>query len=274
MPHVSAALALLLEKPLWLVSILLQALVLVFVIRNRYYRSLPRFTGYVALNVCQALSLLAVYGRYGFDSDPAKLFFWISESVTVIARVLAGFELIARVLENYQGIWRPARRLLVVTFAAVLSYATAESWKTWTQAVLSADRGFHLAFAVALVTCLVLIRYYCIPVPPVYRSLIGGFCFYSCMEVLRNTLLEALFARYHLHFRYYQYFWDAATLLPFISMQIWWAIALREPAEAVVPSPRMGGLPDYGNLSPEINERLRHLNDLLGKFGKVGISQS
>jgi hypothetical protein len=274
MQRVGAVLAILLQQPLWAVSILLQALVTVVLIRHHYYRQLPRLTSYVALNVCQAILMLAAYARYGFYSHESRVFFWISEFITMLARVLAGFELIERVLEGYRGIWGLAWRLLTVTFLGVLSYATVESWSTWTAAAVSANRGFHLGFAVALVSCLVLIRYYCIPVPSVYKSLIGGFCFYSCMEVLRNTLLRALFAQYHFHFRYYQYFWDAATLLPFITMQVWWALALRRPVEAVLPLSVLPSPSDYRNLSPEINERLRRLNDVLGRFWKLRVVRS
>jgi hypothetical protein len=271
---VSVLSAVLLHQPLWVISILLQILVTVLLIRNRYYRQLPRLTGYVALNVFQAIWLLGVYARYGFDSNESRLLFWISESITVLARVSAGFELMKRVLEGYRGIWGLAWRLLAVSFLGVLAYATAETWSTWSAAAVSADRGFHLGFAIAIVSCLVLIRYYCIPVPLVYKSLIGGFCFYSCMEVLRNTLLRALFAKYHFHFKYYQLFWDAATLLPFITMQVWWAVALRKPAEAVRPKPLRKPDTDYGSLSPEINQRLRRLNDVLGKFWKMRVARS
>jgi hypothetical protein len=271
---VSALLAILLQQPLWVVSILLQILVTVLLIRNRYYWQLPRLTAYVALNVCQAIWLLGVYARYGFGSHESQVLFWISDSLTVLARVLAGFELIQRLLQGYRGIWGLAWRLLAVSFLGVLFYATAERWSGWTAAAVSANRGFHLAFAVALVSCLVLIRYYCVPVPPVYKSLIGGFCFYSCMEVLRNTILRALFAKYQFHFKYYQPFWDAATLLPFITMQVWWAVALRKPAEAVGPRALRKPDTDYGSLSPEINERLRRLNDVLGKFWNLRVARS
>jgi hypothetical protein len=152
---VSVLSAVLLHQPLWVISILLQILVTVLLIRNRYYRQLPRLTGYVALNVFQAIWLLGVYARYGFDSNESRLLFWISESITVLARVSAGFELMKRVLEGYRGIWGLAWRLLAVSFLGVLAYATAETWSTWSAAAVSADRGFHLGFAVAIVSCLV-----------------------------------------------------------------------------------------------------------------------
>jgi hypothetical protein len=271
---VSAVLAVLLQEPLWLVSIFLQVVLAAVVFRNRYYVQLPRFAIYVAANLSQAIFLLGVYARYGFNSRQAYLLFWASESICVVARVLAGFEVIARTLEAYRGVWGLARRLLAISFLMVLCYTAAEAPRSVKWVVVPTDRGFHLAFAVALVCCLVVIRHYCIQVPALYRSLLGGFCFYSCMAVLRNTVLQALFERYLLHFRYYQVFWDVASLLPFIIVQSWWAYALRKPAEASLPRPVPRPPTEYENLGPEINERLRRLNDLLSKVWKLRVSQS
>jgi hypothetical protein len=271
---VSAVLAVLLQEPLWLVSIFLQVVLAFAVFRNRYYVQLPRFATYVAANLSQAIFLLGVYARYGFNSRQGYVLFLVSEAICVVARVLAGFEVIARTLEAYRGVWGLARRLLAISFLLVLCYAAAEAPRSAEWPVVPTDRGLHLAFAVALVSCLVVIRHYCIQVPAVYRSLLGGFCFYSCMMVLKNTLLQALFLRYLLQFRYYQVFWDAASLLPFIIVQGWWAYALRKPAEASLPRPLPRAPSEYENLGPEINERLRRLNDLLSKFWKLRVSRS
>ena len=58
-----------------------------------------------------------------------------------------------------------------------------------------ANRGFHLTFAVALISCLLLVRFYSIPIDPLYKALMGGFCVLSCTIVVANTLLQALFLR-------------------------------------------------------------------------------
>ena len=263
----NAVLASLLREPFWVESIFLQVLVAILVFRNQYFRQLPLVTAYIACNLCQAGFLLVVYSRYGFESDKSSRLFWTSEAVVVVVRVLAGLELVARVLDRYRGIRALALRLFGLAFFGVSLYVVAESPAGW-EWIVSADRGLHLAFAVALVSCLILIRYYSIPIPALYRSLLGGFCFYSCTQVLRNTLAPSLFK-----FPYYQHVWDATTLLPFIGLQIWWAVALRKPASITEP-PTAVLLSDYERLSPEINARLRKLNDQLGKFWYVETTEA
>ena len=265
-----------LQQWLWVSSVTVQLAVCGFLFYRRHFRTLPLFTTYIVLNLCQAGFLSVVYAHYGFDSDRSTLLFRISEAITLVARVFATVELLQCVLGAYRGVWAMAWRLLAVTFTAILVYASYASYAALHShtsvpeaAVVTADRGFHLAFAVALVACLLLVRYYSIGVPPVHKVLLAGFCFYSCTVVLKNTLLHTLI----LHFQYasphYQRIWDAATLLPFIIVQIVWAAALRKPATAVHRQPVLLPVSVYRQVSPELNLRLRALNEQLSQFWKV-----
>ena len=139
------------------------------------------------------------------------------------------------------------------------------SWRNWESAALfELDRGYHLIFATAVIACLLLIRYYSIPVPRAYKLLLGGFCLYSCTEILINSVVQALFYR---RFGNYEPLWQFVTMFSFVVAQGMWIAALwrRLPAE---------GGPQNKNASAgvspqrlrEIHENLRELNDKLGRL--------
>jgi hypothetical protein len=258
-----------LQNSLWVFSVAAQLAVCALLLFKGHFRRLPAFTVYILLNLCQAGTLFVAYRRFGFDSHEGNLFFFVSETITLVARVIVTTQILHSVLGPYRGIWTLAWRLLTVTFVSVFSYAILRSLEDKTWSVVTADRGFHLAFAAALVACLVLIRYYSIPVDSLYKTLLGGFCLYSCVHVLNDTLIQAIFFRYLHNFTHYQDLWNAVTILPFVAALVTWAMALRKPAPAIHEQPVLLPLSVYQQVSPEVNLRLRLLNDRLSQFWKV-----
>jgi hypothetical protein len=129
-----------------------------------------------------------------------------------------------------------------------------------------ADRGFHLAFGVALVACLLLIRFYAIPIHSAYKVILAGFCFYSCTMVLANTIGRVLSIRGISDFGTGYQLLSVGT---FVVVLIAWAAALRaplpEPEPEVQPQTAEG---TYWEISPRINDRLRLLNKQLYRFWK------
>src|SRR5262249_28807161 len=132
----------------------------------------------------------------------------------------------------------------------------------WTLIVVS--RGFHLTFTVATISCLLLIRFYEIPVHHVYKALLSGFCLFSCGMIVADTLVPLLVA--HRNARYTE-IWNSLGLAVFVIVQVLWAVALRQPV--AVPHNRAVLPATYARFSPEINLRLRALNDLLCKLWRV-----
>jgi hypothetical protein len=128
------------------------------------------------------------------------------------------------------------------------------------------DRGYHLTFATALIACLLLVRYYSIPVPPAYKMLLGGFCFYSCSEIIVNTLLQAYFKE---DFFAHAAAWQLLTMSCFIVTLVVWAVALRKALPVEDRKPASPSDADYQRLSPEINENLRRLNEKLLRLWKL-----
>jgi hypothetical protein len=247
---------------LWAIGTIVQLSVLFLVIAKRHFRSLPLFAVYIALNLCQAAFIFFVYSRFGYTSHTALRLCWLSEPITLAAQTLAATEVLHRVLRHYAGIWALAWRLIAAAAVVVISYAVASAQQRPEWSLMIANRGYHLTFAVALISCLLVVRFYSIPVDPVYKTLLGGFCVYSCTIVAANTLLQALFLR---HFPQFGDVWNYLEMTVFIGVEIAWAVALRHPVREE-DKPSLLPPSTYDRVSPDVNSRLRALNDILSKL--------
>lgn len=251
---------------LWEFSVAIQVAVCSLLFFNGNFRRIPFFTLYVISNILQAALVFAAYSRLGFLSRSAGLLAWMSQAVPQLLRVFAMTEVIRLILRPYRGIWGLGWRLLTIAFGSVFLYALVDSWNDIQWAIGLADRGFHLAFGVALVACLLLIRYYAIPIHPAYKTILAGFCFYSCTIVLANTIGRTLSIRGISDFGTG---WQLLSVGTFVVVLIAWGSALRArlpEAEPEVES--QAAEATYWQLSPRINDRLRLLNDELCRFWK------
>jgi hypothetical protein len=247
---------------LWAISFIVQLSLVMVIIVKRQFQNLPLFSVYVAVNLLQAVFLFLLYSHFGFASQTARHLYWLSEAIALTAQALAASEVIHQVLRDYAGIWALAWRLIALAGVMVVSYAAASAQQRPQWSLLIANRGYHLTFAVALISCLLLVRFYSIPLDPVYKTLLAGFCVFSCAVVAANTLLQSLFLR---HFPHFEEIWNYVEMLVFIGVQLAWAIALRHPVR-VRAKPALLPPSSYDRLSPEVNSRLRELNDVLSKI--------
>lgn len=251
---------------MWELSVAAQVVLCAVLFFSGNFRRLPLFTAYVLSNVCQAVVLYLIYGQLGFGSRATVFLAWASQCIPQLLRVGATVEAIRLILKPYRGIWGLGWRVLAVAFAAVLSFVLIDSWGDLIWAIGLADRGFHLAFGIALVACLLLVHYYSVPIHRVYKALLGGFCFYSCTSVLADTIGRTLYLYGNSNFRMG---WQLLTMGAFVAVLGVWAVALRTP----LPEPgRQAFLMEaeraYWQISPRINERLRQLNERLDHFWK------
>lgn len=232
------------------------------------FRKLPFFTAYVGFNLCQVAFLMVVYSIWGTNSTITYDLAWYSECVALFAAALATTEVLKITLKPYQGIWGLAWRALIVASALVVILVAMAARGHWASAKwFELDRGYHLTFAAAVIACLLLVRYYSIPVPSAYKMILGGFCFYSCTEILINTVVQAFFKKDV--FSVYQNIWQFTTLLSFVVVQVIWIAAIRKPLpvedrQAAPPSDSV-----YLNLSPQINEHLGLINEKLLRLWKL-----
>jgi len=252
---------------LWASSALAQLLVLVLLVQKGKFRRLPFFTAYIVLNFCQIFFLVAVYSAPRLGDDTAKDLAWSSECITLIAQALATTEILKVTLRPYQGIWGLAWRALTFTSTVVLLLvAMATRGEGASHIWFNINRGYHLTFATTVIACLLLVRYYSIQVPAVYKMILAGFCFFSCTEILINTVLQTVLKT---SFDAYQPIWQSSTMLSFIVVLFIWAAALWAPLPAEVRPSTPSSDSIHRLLSPEINERLRELNEKLLRLWKL-----
>ncbi len=251
----------------WASSVLFQLVLLYFLLSGKKFKRLPFFLVYVLLNLCQVAFLIAVYSAYNFNSTIANTMGWYSEAVTYFAQILATIEILWLTLRPYRGIWGLAWRALATVSAVAIVLVISTTHHTWTAAGLfQFNRGFHVTFATAVIACLLVVRYYSIPVPRAYKLLLAGFCLYSTMDALVNTVLQTIFYRTYIAF---QPLCELLTLLSFLLSLAIWIVALRKPLPPDLPAASASADPRYQELSPEINEQLRRLNERLLDLWKM-----
>jgi hypothetical protein len=256
-------------KIIWLGCGVLQVAILVLIVARRHYRTLLMFSWYIGLNLAQAFIMVGVYSHFGFNSAPSFRIYWATQVIVMIVQTLASTEALHRALQDYPGIWELVWRVILCGIIAVIAYAwaTANSKDNW--GLLAAHRGFYFTFAVAFVLCLLVIRHYSILIDPVYKVLLGGFCFYSCWSIVADTLLKSLIIQ---NFPRYAEVWNGSELVGFFAVSTIWVVALRHPVRMVAASRTPGaggGVSDggaYERLSPQVNAGLREMNDSLRKF--------
>ena len=220
---------------LWALQVIAQLVVCGFLFYRGHFRKLPLFTTYVTLDVIQAAFLFFLYNHFGFQSPAARVFAWLSMIVVLLAEIFATVELLHHVLSPYRGVWILARRLFWIASIGIILFTGFEARVDLSRANLYADRGFHLAFALSLLTFLLLGRHYFIPFHPVYRALLAGLCFRSCILVFNDTLSLSGFFHQSVHS---VNTWNATRLLSAIAIQIVWTYFLRKSISAYVYTER------------------------------------
>jgi len=256
-----------LEKALWALSVLLKTGLFALLLYRKNHRVYPYLFTYVLITLMQSAVLFATYRVWGFNSPTARNVAWGVQGLVIAARALAVAEICRRVLARYRGIWALAWRVLLATAVLVLVYAWAVSRPNWQLAILSTDRGLELAIAVAIVILLLFVKYYEIIVEPTVLYLSIGLFLFSCFSVLNNTILENL-----LHS--YATLWNLLGMLAFIASLLLWIWAVREKQPETPLEPELIPQGAYHALVPEINYRLKALNEQLSQFWRVEANRS
>ncbi|HKW57344.1 MAG TPA: hypothetical protein VJN42_08290 [Candidatus Acidoferrum sp.] len=253
---------------LWAVSIFCQVGVPAVLFFRRNARKLPFFTACAVLNLLQAGLFLALYALPASQSGVFRQWAWTSQAIILFAQALAATEVLGATLKPYPAIWGLGWRALAVTSGAVLALVGVGAHGNWAYAAFELDRGYHLTFATAVIACLLLIRYYSIPVPRAYKLVLGGFCLYSCTEVLINTVVQAMFYRYFVNL---EPLWQFTTMLSFVVAQGMWMTTLWQPlaVHTSKSSPTLAAISPSRAL--EIEEKMRDLTEKLKQLWKLEV---
>lgn len=258
-------------KLIWIASSVLQIAILVLVLVRRHYQTLPKFAWYIGLNLAQSLLMAGMYSRFGFTSTPSYRTYWATEAIIMVVQTIASTEVLHRALQDYPGVWALTWRVILFASVVVIGIAGAtanrnDQWGLWAVTI-----GYYVTFAVAFVICLLLIRRYSIAIDPVYRMLVGGYCFYACASIFADALLKS---QYLAKLPGYAIVWNYLSLWVFLAVLAIWIVALRNPVRVPVkPDSALSGC-DYETLGPQVNSRLRELNDTLRKFFRRQVVES
>jgi hypothetical protein len=172
---------------------------------------------------------------------------------------MAVAEICHRVLAKYSGIWQLAWRLLLATGTVISLYAFAVARWNWAFAILNMDRGLELAIATEIVLLFLFARYYEVEVEAAVRTLAIGFFLFSCFRVLDDTIFEHWLHRY-------AGLWNRLGMLAFLASMMLWSWALRRTQPRTGDEPVMLSPSLYQRMAPEINYRLKTLNENLGQL--------
>jgi hypothetical protein len=251
---------------LWATVFLVELAVCGLLFIRGYFRRLPFFTAYISLNLCQAVFLYAIHRCYGDGSAAGYIAAWLSEAITLAARLCATVEVLRLVLMSYRGLWGMTWRLLAFVCPLILFFVGVFSRPHPPVFVMQVDSGYHVVFAVALVLCLALLHYYPIRVEPVYKVLLSGFCWYSCAKIVINATLQGY--SYSQNLQYWP-IWQTLAISAYLLVLILWGSVLSNPLPAIQQRPAL--LPDsvYTDISPEINDQLQAINKRLTDFWKI-----
>jgi len=150
-----------------------------------------------------------------------------------------------------------------LTAVFVLLYSWAIARGGWQFAVLNGHRGIELAIASVIVILLLFTRYYGIVVEPAVRVLTIGFFLYSSFYVLNDTIFGTLAARL---FKALESCSDRQSCCEHAALGFG-VCASDNPREHSNRKLLSDGI--YHATAPEINARLRALNEHLGHFWNV-----
>ena len=256
----------------WNVSIFLRAFLLCLILFHRNIRSFPFFTIYLVANLVTAVILLLTYHAYGTNNWTAYFVAWGSQTVMLCLRALAVAELCRLLLGRYRGIWSLAWRVLLSCAVLIVAYAWIYAAiipeHNLESGVIVAGRALELSMAAAIVVLFVFLRHYEVASDPSIRSLALGFFLYSCVSVINFTVLEK-------YSRRYEAVWSATGVFSYLVCLFVWGWALRKTVPRSIFGPSsLFAKNVYERISPEVNARLRALNEQLSHFWNVEAPRS
>ena len=246
-------------KVLWGLTIALELAVLLLMAGKRQYRDFPAIFIYLLSNLIQVPIIFAVYFFKGFTSWPAFWTAWISQAVIVTARWLAVCELCRNVLGQFQGIWALAWRVLAVLGSLALLAALVLGRHDFVRLISTFDLGLELSMATVLVGFFLFARYYRVEVQNSLRSIGIAFCLYSIFRAFNDSVLQTFL-------RNYANTWNVVDEVTYIATLTLLGSAVyvfgSEEVRKVVLLPQTA----YAELTPQVNQRLKALNERLSQL--------
>jgi hypothetical protein len=233
---------------------------------HKNYRVYPAFALYILLNMVLGTLAFVIYNRWGFLSESSWRMAWVLQALALCARGVAVAEVCKHMLSRYRGVWALAWRVQLASGFLVLLYSGFAARRGLEFILPKAARGLEMAIATVIVAVFLFVRYYGVEAKAADRTLAIGFCFYSCFSVLNNTVLERFLEGY-------VPLWNVLGMSAFLASLILWSLALWQRQAEMVPEETLLPMGVYQSLTPQINLRLRSLNDQLWEIWSPKVSR-
>ena len=239
-------------------GLLLESAVLALALRHGLFRRLPVFTSYLAAVVLVEIIRWSVVSVSGFTSPQYRWAYWLTQASLMILRGLVVAEICREVFGKHLGVWRMCRVFLASVAAILCAYAAVAAWRNQDHLrtlITTADRGLELAILGTLVFAFLFARYYLIRIDRLVALISTGLVFYAAVQVVNSEFM----------FSWKSYFpsYSAIVVYSFAISMLIWLVAVWRPIPARAPSAVLLGEQTYGEMMPEVNLRLRQLNNRL-----------
>lgn len=247
-----------LELALWGFNFALEAILAIVLLRRQRWRVYTGLFVYISVDFLQSVFLFLLYSSWGFTSIPAKRAAWLSQIPVLCMRAWAVGDLSRLLLRRYVGIWALAWRLLALLGSGLVVGSVLRAGRGWAQIVPNLNISLEWTTVVVLVALFIFARNYEVAASPTLRTMALGFLLYSSFAILNNTVLTHWLARY-------SDAWNILRTLSFLASVCLWLWAALRPVEE---TQQVSMLPRdvYQQLTPELNLRLRDLNERLGRL--------
>ena len=247
------------ELVLAYLSLGLQVVVVYCLLSRKLWPVYPGLLAYFLMNIFQGCLLFFAYRTWGYLDHRTQLLAWSSEIPVLLMRAWAIADICWLLLGSYRGVWGLAWRLLSALGLGLVCYSIVSAGRVWNQAVLRANIGLELTTVMVLVALFLFARHYEIAPSPAIRALALGFFLYSGFTVLNHKILQ-------LWLRQYVPGWQILSTLPFIASVCLWLWAVRQPVAKTLKDLSVLPRDVYYAFTPEVNLRLRGLNERLGRL--------
>jgi hypothetical protein len=252
---------------LWACTAIVQIFLFGLLVLRRNVNKFPAFSVYLFMTLAQSGLLFVTIRGWGFSSSMSWRVGWATQCLVLGARAFAVGELCHHVLGRFRGIWVLGRWILLLCGAAVLTYGLIAAKHQWQFVLNTLELGLELATAAVIVVLLLFARYYQIAVQPALRLLAIGLCGYSCVSVVNDAILERWLSQYVL-------LWNAFGMLAFFVCLLVWSWAFRKAAPQAMEATLLPDGSIYRNLVPEVNWRLRSLDQDLMQLWRLEAPRS
>lgn len=226
--------------------------------RRKLYRKLVFFFAYVVLLAVQEPVTWWVSYSPWYYSNAWGNTFWSIQFVLSLLRLLTIAEISRRSLRSYPAVWSLSWRVLSAVATLLMTWTAYSALRGPYYIrlfVAIGGRRFETMQAVLLLLLLFLGVYYGVRISQLYRLILIGICIYSAIQIATNQLLLAKIPADSI----FEYIRRGSFLIP---MAIWTYAAWRWGAASTAP-PDLISQEKYDEMSPQIHDRLRDLNDKL-----------